>query len=63
MQTTHPGTIQLDGDAATGRTYMHELARTRWVRNMLPALDLATGQITYRIRERSAGASSWPSSS
>ena len=29
IQTTHPGTIQLDGDTATGRTYMQELVRTR----------------------------------
>ena len=29
MQTTHPGTIQLDGDTATGRAYIQELARTR----------------------------------
>ena len=29
VQTTHPGTIQLDGDTATGRTYIQELARTR----------------------------------
>ena len=28
VQTTHPGTIQLDGDAATGRAYIHEIART-----------------------------------
>ncbi|MGI5132124.1 nuclear transport factor 2 family protein [Pseudonocardia sp. CA-107938] len=28
VQTAHPGTIQLDGDTATGRTYMQELART-----------------------------------
>ncbi|WP_405009203.1 LUD domain-containing protein [Kitasatospora sp. NBC_01539] len=28
VQTTHPGTILLDGDTATGRAYMHELART-----------------------------------
>jgi ketosteroid isomerase-like protein len=28
VQTTHPGTIQLDGDVATGRAYMQELART-----------------------------------
>jgi ketosteroid isomerase-like protein len=28
VQTTHPGTIQLDGDTATGRAYIHELART-----------------------------------
>jgi len=28
VQTTHPGTIQLDGDTATGRAYIHELVRT-----------------------------------
>jgi ketosteroid isomerase-like protein len=27
VQTTHPGTIQLDGDTATGRAYLSELAR------------------------------------
>jgi hypothetical protein len=29
VQTTHPGLIQLDGDTASGRAYMQELARTR----------------------------------
>ncbi len=29
MQTTHPGTIQLDGDTATGRAYTQELVRAR----------------------------------
>ncbi|GAB2982325.1 nuclear transport factor 2 family protein [Amycolatopsis acidiphila] len=29
VQTTHPGTIRLDGDTATGRAYLQELARTR----------------------------------
>jgi ketosteroid isomerase-like protein len=29
VQTTHPGTIALDGDTATGRAYIQELARTR----------------------------------
>lgn len=28
VQTTHPGTILLDGDTATGRAYVQELART-----------------------------------
>jgi len=28
VQNTHPGTIVLDGDTATGRAYMHEIART-----------------------------------
>ena len=29
MQTTHPGTIQLDGDTAFGRAYISELGRFR----------------------------------
>ena len=29
VQTTHPGTIQLDGDTATGRAYLSELAGGR----------------------------------
>ena len=29
VQTTHPGTIQLDDDTATGRAYIQELARAR----------------------------------
>jgi ketosteroid isomerase-like protein len=29
VQTTHPGTIQLDGDTATGRAYLSELVRGR----------------------------------
>jgi ketosteroid isomerase-like protein len=29
VQTTHPGAIHLDGDTATGRAYIQELARTR----------------------------------
>ena len=28
-QTTHPGTIQLDGDTASGRAYLQELIRLR----------------------------------
>lgn len=28
VQTTHPGTIVLDGDTATGRAYIQEIART-----------------------------------
>ncbi|MFH8775918.1 MULTISPECIES: LUD domain-containing protein [unclassified Streptomyces] len=27
VQNSHPGTIRIDGDAATGRTYMQEIAR------------------------------------
>jgi ketosteroid isomerase-like protein len=29
VQTTHPGTIQLDGDTAAGRAYIQELVRGR----------------------------------
>jgi ketosteroid isomerase-like protein len=29
VQTTHPGTIQLDGDTASGRAYVQELIRLR----------------------------------
>ena len=29
VQNTHPGTIQLDGDTASGRAYIQELVRTR----------------------------------
>ena len=29
VQTTHPGTSQLEGDTATGRAYIQELVRTR----------------------------------
>jgi ketosteroid isomerase-like protein len=29
VQTTHPGSIQLDGDTASGRAYMQELIRLR----------------------------------
>ena len=29
VQTTHPGTIQLDGDTASGRAYLCELVRFR----------------------------------
>ena len=29
MQTVHPGVIQLDGDTATGRTYVEEFGRFR----------------------------------
>ena len=29
VQTTHPGTIVLDGDTASGRAYMNEVIRTR----------------------------------
>ena len=29
IQTTHPGSIRLDGDTASGRAYIHELGRLR----------------------------------
>jgi ketosteroid isomerase-like protein len=29
VQTTHPGTIELDGDTAAGRAYLSELVRAR----------------------------------
>ncbi|GAA5130749.1 nuclear transport factor 2 family protein [Pseudonocardia adelaidensis] len=29
VQTTHPGTVRLDGDTATGRAYIQEIGRTR----------------------------------
>jgi hypothetical protein len=29
VQTTHPGTIQLEGDTASGRAYLSELVRMR----------------------------------
>ena len=29
VQTTHPGTIQLDGDTASGRAYLHEVIHLR----------------------------------
>jgi len=35
VQTTHPGTIQLDGDTASGRAYISELLRFRGGRSEL----------------------------
>ena len=35
VQTTHPGTIQLDGDTAVGRAYISELAHSREGRSQL----------------------------
>ena len=35
VQTTHPGTITLEGDTASGRAYMSELIRTRDGRSLL----------------------------
>jgi len=53
VQTTHPGTIQLDGDTATGRTYIQELARTLDGRQ---GLNFAIYHDRYR-RTRTAGGS------
>ena len=36
LQTTHPGTIQLDGGTATGRAYLSELAGGRDGSSHLP---------------------------
>ena len=35
VQTTHPGTIQLDGDTASGRAYIQEIGRSRDGRSFL----------------------------
>ena len=35
VQTTHPGTIEVDGDAAAGRAYISELVRLRDGRSQL----------------------------
>jgi SnoaL-like domain len=35
VQTTHPGTIQLDGDTGSGRAYMSELGRFQDGRSQL----------------------------
>jgi hypothetical protein len=45
VQITHPGTIALDGDTATGRAYIQELARARDGRQglNLPSTTTATG--------------------
>ncbi|MBA2951781.1 LUD domain-containing protein [Streptomyces himalayensis] len=45
VQNSHLGTIQLDGDTATGRTYMHELARTL---DGLEGVNFAIYHDTYR---------------
>ncbi|KDN87192.1 LUD domain-containing protein [Kitasatospora cheerisanensis] len=45
VQNTHPGAIAIDGDTATGRAHMHEIARTR---NGLEGLNYAIYHDTYR---------------
>ncbi|MCX5370262.1 LUD domain-containing protein [Streptomyces sp. NBC_00103] len=50
VQTTHPGTILLDGDTATGRAYIQELARTLDGRQLL---NYAVYHDRYRRTEES----------
>ncbi|MFE0385030.1 nuclear transport factor 2 family protein, partial [Streptomyces bungoensis] len=45
VQNSHPGTIRIDGDTATGRTYMQEVARLRDGRS---GLNFAIYHDTYR---------------
>ncbi|MFD8481854.1 LUD domain-containing protein [Kitasatospora sp. NPDC059673] len=45
VQNTHPGAITIDGDTATGRAHMHEIARTR---NGLEGLNYAIYHDRYR---------------
>ncbi|MFJ8443722.1 nuclear transport factor 2 family protein [Kitasatospora griseola] len=45
VQTTHPGAITIDGDTATGRAHMHEIAR---LRNGVQGLNYATYHDRYR---------------
>ncbi len=45
VQNSHPGTIRIDGDTATGRTYMHEVARLLDGRS---GLNFAIYHDTYR---------------
>ncbi|MFG2696924.1 LUD domain-containing protein [Kitasatospora sp. NPDC048407] len=45
VQNTHPGAITIDGDTATGRAHMHEIARTR---NGIEGLNYAIYHDSYR---------------
>ena len=45
VQNSHPGTIRIDGDTASGRTYMQELARTL---DGLEGVNFAIYHDTYR---------------
>ncbi|MFB8265635.1 nuclear transport factor 2 family protein [Streptomyces sp. NPDC055955] len=45
VQNTHPGVIRIDGDTATGRAYMQEIAR---LRNGFQGLNYAIYQDRYR---------------
>jgi len=45
VQNSHPGTIRIDGDTATGRTYMQEIARLRDGRS---GLNFAIYHDTYQ---------------
>lgn len=45
IQNTHPGTILIDGDTATGRAHMHEIAR---LKNGFQGLNYAVYHDRYR---------------
>lgn len=54
VQTTHPGTIQIDGDAAAGRAYISELASLQDGRS---GLNYAVYHETATSAQRTAGSS------
>ncbi|MGW2488622.1 nuclear transport factor 2 family protein [Streptomyces sp. NPDC001606] len=45
VQNTHPGTVRIDGDTATGRAYIHEVAR---LKNGVQGLNHAVYHDRYR---------------
>lgn len=45
VQNTHPGTVVIDGDTATGRAFIHELAR---LRTGMEGQNFAVYHDTYR---------------
>ncbi|MFC9928734.1 nuclear transport factor 2 family protein [Streptomyces sp. NPDC127190] len=45
VQNTHPGTVRIDGDTATGRAYIHEVAR---LKNGVQGLNHAVYHDSYR---------------
>jgi hypothetical protein len=48
VQTTHPGTVRLDGDTATGRAYLHETVR---LKNGVQGINYAVYHDRYRRTE------------
>ena len=50
VQTTHPGTIQLDGDTASGRAYISELLRFRDGRYRRTADGWKFAERVYEVR-------------